>query len=66
MTRRLVAHIIELLRSEYSFTSAAKTVNLSVSTVIRVFVCWKSVRIIMVNFLKAVIRIFYTMKSVIM
>ena len=37
MTRRLVAHIIELLRSEYSFTSAAKTVNLSVSTVIRVF-----------------------------
>lgn len=37
MTSRLVAHIIELLRSEYSFTSVAKTVDLSVSTVIRVF-----------------------------
>lgn len=37
MTSRLVAHIIELLRSEYSFTSVAKAVDLSVSTVIRVF-----------------------------
>lgn len=37
MTSRLVAHIIELLHSEYSFTSVAKAVDLSVSTVIRVF-----------------------------
>lgn len=37
MTSRLVAHIIEQLRSEYSFTSVAASVNLSVSTVIRVF-----------------------------
>ena len=37
MTSRLVAHIINQLRSECSFTSVAKSVNLSVSTVIRVF-----------------------------
>ena len=37
MTSRLVAHIIDQLRSECSFTSVAKSVNLSVSTVIRVF-----------------------------
>lgn len=37
MTSRPVARIIELLSSEYSFTSVSKTVNLSVSTVIRVF-----------------------------
>lgn len=37
MTRRLVAHIIEQLKCERSFTSVAKAVNLSVSTVIRVF-----------------------------
>lgn len=37
MTSRLVAHIIEQLRTECSFTSVAASVNLSVSTVIRVF-----------------------------
>ena len=37
MTSRLVAHIIDQLRCECSFTSVAKSVNLSVSTVIRVF-----------------------------
>ena len=37
MTSRLVAHIIDQLRSECSFTAVAKSVNLSVSTVIRVF-----------------------------
>jgi len=37
MTSRLVAHIINQLRCECSFTSVAKSVNLSVSTVIRVF-----------------------------
>ena len=37
MTSRLVAYIVDKLRSEYSFTSVAKSVNLSVSTVIRVF-----------------------------
>ena len=37
MTSRLVAHIIDQLRTECSFTSVAKSVNLSVSTVIRVF-----------------------------
>ena len=36
MTSRLVAHIINQLRSECSFTSVAKSVNLSVSTGIRV------------------------------
>ena len=37
MTTRLVAHIFEKLRSEYSFTSVSKELNLSVSTIIRVF-----------------------------
>ena len=37
MTSRLVAHIIDQLRCECSFTSVAKSVNLSVSTAIRVF-----------------------------
>ena len=37
MTSRLVAHVIDKLRSEYSFSSVAKEVNLSVSTVIRIF-----------------------------
>ena len=37
MTSRLVAHIIDQLRCECSFTSVAKSVNLSVSAVIRVF-----------------------------
>ena len=37
MTSRLVAHIIDQLRTECSFTSVSKSVNLSVSTVIRVF-----------------------------
>lgn len=37
MTSRLVAHIFEKLRSEYSFTSVAGELNLSVSTIIRVF-----------------------------
>ena len=37
MTSRLVAHIINQLRSECSFTSVAKSVNLSVSTIILVF-----------------------------
>ena len=37
MTSRLVAHIIDQLRCECSFTSVAKSVNLPVSTVIRVF-----------------------------
>ncbi len=37
MTSRLVAHIIDQLRCECSFTSVAKSINLSVSTVIRVF-----------------------------
>lgn len=37
MTSRLVANIIDMLRSEYSFTSVSKAVDLSVSTVIRVF-----------------------------
>ena len=36
MTSRLVAHIIDKLRCECSFTSVAKSMNLSVSTVIRV------------------------------
>jgi len=36
-TTRLVAHIIDKLRDERSFTSVAKEVNLSVSTVIRIF-----------------------------
>ena len=34
MTSRLVAHIIDKLRCECSFTSVAKSMNLSVSTVI--------------------------------
>lgn len=37
MTNRLVADIIEKLKSEYSFTSVGQALNLSVSTVIRVF-----------------------------
>ena len=37
MTSRLVAHIFEKLRSECSFTSVARELNLSVSTIIRVF-----------------------------
>ena len=37
MTNRLSAYIIDQLRNEYSFTSVSKSVNLSVSTVIRVF-----------------------------
>lgn len=37
MTSRLVAYIFEKLRSEYSFTSVSKELNLSVSTIIRVF-----------------------------
>lgn len=37
MTNRLVSHIIDELRNEYSFTSVAKRFNISVSTVIRVF-----------------------------
>lgn len=37
MTNRLSAYIINKLRSEVSFTCIAKEVNLSVSTVIRVF-----------------------------
>lgn len=32
-----MAHIFEKLRSEYSFTSVARELNLSVSTIIRVF-----------------------------
>ena len=37
MTNRLSAYIIDKLRSECSFTSVARDVNLSVSTVIRIF-----------------------------
>ena len=37
MTSRLVAFVIDKLRSERSFTSVAGEVNLSVSTVIRIF-----------------------------
>ncbi|MGO5081646.1 ISL3 family transposase [Oscillospiraceae bacterium LCP25S3_E4] len=37
MTNRLSAYIIDKLRSEVSFSSVAREVNLSVSTVIRVF-----------------------------
>ena len=37
MTSRLIATIIDKLRSEVSFTHVAKEVNLSVSTVIRIF-----------------------------
>ena len=37
MTNRLSAYIIDKLRSEVSFSSIAREVNLSVSTVIRVF-----------------------------
>lgn len=37
MTNRLVAYVIDKLKSEYSFTSVAKNVNLSVSSVIRIF-----------------------------
>ena len=36
-TNRLAAYVIDLLRSEYSFTTVAKMVNLSVSTAIRIF-----------------------------
>ena len=36
-TTRLVAHIIDKLRDERSFTSVAREVNLSVSTIIRIF-----------------------------
>ncbi|NLX92252.1 MAG: transposase, partial [Clostridiales bacterium] len=37
MTSRLVAYVLAELASEYSFTSVSKKVNLSVSTVIRIF-----------------------------
>ena len=37
MTNRLAAFVIDKLKSEYSFTSVAKSVNLSVSSVIRIF-----------------------------
>lgn len=37
MTNRLAAYVIDKLRYEYSFTSVAREVNLSVSTVIRIF-----------------------------
>lgn len=37
MTNRLSSYIIEKLRSEISFSSVAREINLSVSTVIRVF-----------------------------
>ena len=37
MTNRLSAFVVDKLRNEYSFTSVAKEVNLSVSTVIRIF-----------------------------
>ena len=37
MTSRLVAHVIDLLRSVRSFTSAAQETGLSLSTVIRIF-----------------------------
>ena len=37
MTNRLASHVIEMLSSEISFTNVAKDVNLSVSTVIRIF-----------------------------
>ena len=37
MTNRLAAFVIDKLRDERSFTSVAKEVNLSVSTVIRIF-----------------------------
>lgn len=37
MTNRLSAYIIDRLRSEFSFSSVAREVNLSVSTVIRIF-----------------------------
>lgn len=37
MTNRLSAYVIDKLGCEYSFTSIAKNVNLSVSTVIRIF-----------------------------
>lgn len=37
ITGRLSAYVIDRLRHEYSFTSVAKEVNLSVSTVIRIF-----------------------------
>lgn len=37
MTNRLVAYVINKLRSETSFTSVAKEGNLSIPTVIRIF-----------------------------
>ena len=37
ITNRLAAYVIDKLKSEYSFTSVAKSVNLSVSSVIRIF-----------------------------
>lgn len=37
ITNRLAAFIIDELQKEYSFTSVARSVNLSVSTVIRIF-----------------------------
>lgn len=37
MTNRLSAYVIDRLRNEYSFSSVAREVNLSVSTVIRIF-----------------------------
>ena len=39
MTNRLSLYIIQELQSEVSFTSVARSVNLSVSTVIRIFDC---------------------------
>ena len=37
MTNRLCAFVLDKLRDERSFTSVAREVNLSVSTVIRIF-----------------------------
>ncbi len=37
MTNRLSAYVINSLKTEHSFTSVAKMVNLSVSTVVRIF-----------------------------
>lgn len=37
MTNRLATYVIDQLRNEHSFTSVARDVNLSVSTVIRIF-----------------------------
>lgn len=37
VTSRLVAYILKQLETEYSFTSVSKAVNLSISTIIRIF-----------------------------